>query len=491
MNSVRRSIFWSFVQRYLGLVISFLTILILSRLLTPEEIGIYSVGLAFVALAHVLRDFGVGDYIVQEKELTEARMKTAFGVSLVIGWTIGLLVILFSEPISWLYGEPGLRRVLQVLGLSFFVIPFSLPVLALLRRQMAFHIRARITVTAAVVHAVFAVTLAATGFSYMSLAWASLAGVITTALLASRHRPAGLGFWPSLAEWKHVSSFGGMATGTMLLTVLGERAPDFVLGRVLGFGAVGMYSRGESIVNLFREGALSAIGPVVMPAFSSRHRAGADIKPDYLKGIAYLTGIAWPFFGFVSLMAYPVIRILFGPQWDAAVPVAQILCLGAALAVPWEFGNHALMAVGQVRKEMNVQIITVPGQIAVLIILASHGIEMAALAAVFRYAMLSAVRTHYLKQQFNIGFFDIVRSTSKSLVLALGTCVAPAAVAMTQEIGPGNLWLPLLSALGGAGVLWLLAIFVLDHPLKDEVLMYANNARRFLARGNGQLGEPD
>ncbi|RMD63169.1 MAG: lipopolysaccharide biosynthesis protein, partial [Alphaproteobacteria bacterium] len=245
MSILRKSFAWSFAQRYFNLALSFITLPVLSRILTPEEVGVYSVGVAFVALAHVVRDFGVADYIIQERDLTRARIQTAFGVSLVIGWTIGVVLFALSVPISVLYEEPGLRDVMRVLGLNFFVIPFSLPVLALLRRNMAFDVRARVTMASSFAHAVASIGLAVAGFGYMSLAWASLIGVLTTAILAARHRPSGIGVWPKLVEWRRVASFGGIATVRVFLDVVGERAPDFVLGRMIGFSAVGLYSRGE------------------------------------------------------------------------------------------------------------------------------------------------------------------------------------------------------------------------------------------------------
>lgn len=490
MSTLRKSFFWSFAQRYFGVAISFITLPILSRLLTPEEIGIYSVGIAFVMLAHAVRNFGVADYLIQEKELTKARIRTAFSVALVIGWSIGSVLILLSTPISWLYGEPGLRDVLRVLGLNFFVIPFSLPVLALLRREMAFRTRARIAVASSLTHAFSSVSLVVAGFGYMGMAWASLIGVMTTAVLVLRYRPQGVGFRPSFSEWRRVASFGGMATGTVLLNVLGERAPDFVLGRVIGFSAVGMYSRGEGLVNLFREGALNAIQPVVLPALSAQHRAGGDIRSSYLRGVSYLTGIAWPFFGFVGLMAYPVIRIVFGPQWDAAVPVAQVLCFAAALGMPLEFANNVLIAVGQIRKEMYAQAITAPVQIIALVALSFYSLEMAALAAVVRFALLSAVRTRFLKQHTGIGFVEIVRATRKSLGLMVFTCAVPAGVVLTMDINPENLWLPFFVAASGAGLGWLGGLFLLEHPITDEIALHAGAFRQVLARVTGRAGPP-
>ena len=62
MASIRKSLALSFAAKYTDLAISIVTVMIIARLLTPAEIGVYSVGMAVAALAHVVRDFGVGNY---------------------------------------------------------------------------------------------------------------------------------------------------------------------------------------------------------------------------------------------------------------------------------------------------------------------------------------------------------------------------------------------------------------------------------------------
>src|SRR3546814_3774220 len=67
--------------------------------------------------------------------------------------------------------------------------------------------------------------------------------------------------------------------------------------------------------------------PVLLPAFAAKLRQGHALKDSYLRGVAYLTAVGWPFSVVLALLAHPILRVLFGPQWDAAVPLVQILCL--------------------------------------------------------------------------------------------------------------------------------------------------------------------
>ena len=88
MPSIRKALALSFASKYSSLAIHTAAVMVLARLLTPAEIGVYSVGAAVVALAHVVRDFGVGNYRIQEKELTAERISAALDVVVLIAWAI-------------------------------------------------------------------------------------------------------------------------------------------------------------------------------------------------------------------------------------------------------------------------------------------------------------------------------------------------------------------------------------------------------------------
>src|SRR6202044_1374224 len=78
---VRRSLVLSFTERYASILINLLATAILARLLTPRDYGVYTVAVVVVGIASTLRDFGVISFLIQEKNLTESQVRTAYGVS--------------------------------------------------------------------------------------------------------------------------------------------------------------------------------------------------------------------------------------------------------------------------------------------------------------------------------------------------------------------------------------------------------------------------
>ncbi|MFQ5784613.1 MAG: lipopolysaccharide biosynthesis protein [Alphaproteobacteria bacterium] len=475
--SVRRSLAFSLVENYGRLLLNFAPAVILARLLTPAEIGIFSLSVAFIGLAHMLREFGVMNFLVQEKDLTEDKMRTAFTVAFLTGAAVGVAILLARGPMARFYDETGVERVLGVLALNFFVIPFGMPVLGLLQREMRFDLLLRINMTGALVQVAVTLTLAFMGFSYMSMAWGSLAGAVATALAATVARPAIANPRPSLKAWRTVFAFGGKSSLASLVNQLGVGAPEFVAGRLLGFAAVGLYSRAMSLFEMFRQTVLDAVWSVALPAFAASNRTSEGLAPTYLLATSHISVIAWPFFGFVGFMAFPVIRILFGDQWDAAVPAARIVSFAIMLVTPYLLSSHAIIAMGEVGKLLRIELASQVTFVVFVAIGALYSLEAMVAAHIVAALVRDYFSQRYLHDLIGVTFRQVIAATGKSLAVLGATVFVPAVVAATVEISPTNLWPPFLIAASGAAAGWLIAVFALDHPVRGEILRVWTRAR--------------
>lgn len=469
MSQVRKSLFFSFAEKYSGIIIQLLSTVALARLLTPEQIGVFSVAAVVISLAHMFRDFGIAQYIVQETELTQERLRCAFSFTLLWGWALGALLALFSEPIARFYDEPGVGNVLRILSLNFFLLPFGSVAMATLRRELDFAPIYKVKLTAALVHAVVTVSMAALGFGYLSMAWGGVAGVLVTVLLIVRYRPDQLSYVPSFVEWRRVFSFGSFASGSRVLREIGDGAPDLVMGRVLTMEAVGLFGRAMSLVRLFETGLLKAVMPIVLPHLAAQKRAQRSVAMAYVRTVTLVTGISWPFYGFLAIMAYPVIRVLFGDQWDAAVPVAQVLCIYGAIASTYYFADQMLIAMGAVRKTLVANAILQPTVFILCLVFAHQGIVMVASALVVSGTVGLVVYQVLLNRITEASLSDMMPIVLKGATVSGFTLIGPAIVkVMAGEFSDGVV-MPLVLAVVTASLGWLVGIKLARHPILDEL----------------------
>jgi O-antigen/teichoic acid export membrane protein len=129
---------YSVSSRYLGLGLQSLTVIILARLLTPEEIGIYTVAMMFIGAAQLFRGFGIADYLIKEKTLDSNSVSAAFSLALalVMGWGLAITMYFLSTAVAEYYGEPGVKDVMRILSVNFILIPFGTIYLAIYRRHL-------------------------------------------------------------------------------------------------------------------------------------------------------------------------------------------------------------------------------------------------------------------------------------------------------------------------------------------------------------------
>ena len=73
--SIRKSLVYSYLDRYASLVVSIVSSMVIARVLTPEDIGVFSVTMVLISFVATVRDLGAGQYLIQEKELTTDRIR--------------------------------------------------------------------------------------------------------------------------------------------------------------------------------------------------------------------------------------------------------------------------------------------------------------------------------------------------------------------------------------------------------------------------------
>lgn len=470
MISVRRGLAYSGLFTVLKTVASFTAIMILARLLTPEEIGVFSVGMALIMLIQMMRSFGVGDYLVQEKDLTHERLRSAFGAVFLASWSLGVLLVACSGLIADFYDQPALRDVILILTISFFLLPFGSPAFMLLQRDMRFDLILRIRSGAMLIGPVVSVVLAYMGFSFYSMAWGQAAEQAAVVALTAVFAPKGFWVKPGLSEWRRVFSFGTKAMISQILDTVSFYMTDLILGRMLGFGPVGLYSRAMSLINLFQQRFMEAVNGVVLPAFARADRAREDLVPPFARAVSCLTGVAWPFYACTGLLAFPVVRVLFGDQWDASVPLVRVLCVGGAIFSVWAISRRVLTATGNIDQKLKATLMIQPAFIAAVIVGASYGLMAVTWAYVGMTVLGLVVHYTFLRRHVLHSLRPVVVAVARSIGPTIGSLIGPAAVVWAWGLEPADPVLALAVAVPTSAVGWLLGLMAARHPLMEEMV---------------------
>ena len=469
MSSVRKSLAFSALDSYVGLVLSIASTAIIARILTPEQTGVFAVAAVFASLASTFRDFGVAEYLIQEKQLDDHAIRAALTVNIAISWLMAVLLFSLAPLVAGFYRSPGVADVMRVQSASFLLIPFGAVTMAWFRREMNMKPIFIAGLLANSASFVVAIVLALRGFGYMSLAWSSLVGVVVTVGVSVWMRPPAMPRWPGLQGVGRVLHFGKFASGVYIFGQLGKSAPELIVGRIQGMAAVGMLSRGGGLVEIFNRLVLRAVMPVCLPFFAKAVRETGTPRNGLLAAIAYITGLGWPFLLCIAVAAFAAVRLVYGPQWMAAVPLAQVLCLVAAIELVFFASKEALLSIGNARDSNTLQMSMQAMRIVSLLLAAPLGLQAACWGLVVA-AVGGASHAYWLLARHGmVALPELSAVLWRSAQVSLATALPLIVATLIWPLHEGNY---LVVALGAGSVClpcWLAALKWTGHPLWPEI----------------------
>ncbi|MBC7378235.1 MAG: lipopolysaccharide biosynthesis protein [Burkholderiaceae bacterium] len=476
MTGVRRALAFSFAERYLSLAINLASNMAIARLLTPAEIGVFSVSLAFIGIAQVLRDFGVASYLIQERDLTDRHVSTAFGVLLVLGVSVFLALFLAAPWIAAAYGEPAMTLTLRICSLNFLLLPFCTVSLALLRRAMAFKRLTLIGFVATAVGAAATVGMAYLDFGVTSLAVGSVLVNAVTGIGALWARQERRILMPGFSEWRKVLNFGAQSSAAGVVTSISMDINDLAVGKLMGFEPVALLSRAQGLMNMFHRDLMAAVRNVAFPAYARAAREQQAMEPLYVTSVTHVTVVAWPFYGFVSLYALDILRLMFGAQWDAAAPLVPVFCLAGAAAATISLIANLILALGRIDLVTKVELFFQPLRAALVVVAAlTFKTTMACALALVLAFFLHVPLMYYVKGRCLPNDYRLLwRGLGQSLGVTLLALALPAlmAVASARLEGVVPRWAFFAPATVMCVAAWLAALVWLRHPLaQDEVFL--------------------
>jgi O-antigen/teichoic acid export membrane protein/glycosyltransferase involved in cell wall biosynthesis/polysaccharide pyruvyl transferase WcaK-like protein len=468
LNSIRSKIGLQFIVSNGSIAAHFALTVVLARLMSPSEVGIFSIAAVFVGFTHVFRDFGVVSFIKRQKVLTPQTQRAAMGVLLTSSWAIAFLLYLLSGVLANFFQQPGIREIMPVLALGFVFIPFGAIPLAVLSRDFQVQRTATVTAVATVTYITTCITLASLKFSYMSMAWANLASIVVCGILATVLMPRHLLLLPSFKGWKNVVQFGAGAILTSSIKALDTALPDIILGKLSGPHLVGIYSRANSTVNILNTVTTPTIDYFALPYLAKVHHAGEKLSTKLVPTIALLTGIVWPALAFTTVIASDLITFLYGTVWSESAPVVPWLCLVVGVQVTFATFQPALTAMGRPYLSA-LPLLAVVGT-KVLLALSLYDGSLVSFARAVALAECLGIPAYLILGRWRLamGATEWLHSLNKSAATALA--VLGSALLFYHLVGDlGSPFSRLCAVTVLFMVVWLLLLRLFHHPLWPEI----------------------
>ena len=342
---------WSAFTGIGEILLSLGILAVLARLLAPRDFGVIAIALVFIRVIDTVGNLGIGSAIIQRTGLTQRHIVTGFTLSATLGVLFTAAVWLAAPATAGLFAEPEVPAILGALSAIFAITGFGVISEHLLRRQLHFRqlMIARI-LSQAVGSGLVAIAMAILGYGVWSLAGGLVAyhAVFTAMVVAYRPPPLrpGLG----RRETFELLRFGTGFSFCSLLGAVAMQGSRFVIGSGLGAAPLGYYTQAFRVANTPTRFGL-VLQRVLFPAMAERQQQTARLGTVYLHGIEMMSLLAVPTSILTAICAPEIVAVLLGGQWDAAVPILQILAAGIVFHVCNRINMPAIRALGAVYRE--------------------------------------------------------------------------------------------------------------------------------------------
>ncbi|EMF47510.1 hypothetical protein B481_1103 [Planococcus halocryophilus Or1] len=335
-------------------VLQIAQLLILGRVLGPEIFGLIAMVQIVIQFSQLFLEMGITDAIIQKEKISKIELSSLYWFSIFVGFVLFLILFILAPVIALMFNEPSLTGMIQVVGISFIILPFGLQFQTLATKKLEFSQITKNEILATTIGVLLTVYLAA--FTALG-AWSLVYGHIVMSLFRSvpwviagyqdaETRPQLVFSWKAI---KGFVSFGLYRLGSTSINYFTTKIDQMVVGVMLGPVALGYYSMAMNLIMQPVQKLNSMINRVAFPVFSKIQLDKRKLRKTYLLITTMLTSFNAPLLAGVIVLAPYAVPLLLGEDWERSILIIQILCLYGLFKALGNPSGSLFIAVGKVR----------------------------------------------------------------------------------------------------------------------------------------------
>jgi O-antigen/teichoic acid export membrane protein len=322
-----RSGFWSFVNRFSAQGLSLLKIIIVARLLLPEDFGLFGISLLILSILKVFTNTGFQESIIQNKNNVLEHLNTAWTTLIIRGAILYAILFLSAPIIAGFFNEPRAGLIIQVIGLTLVLEGFQNIAIVFLKKELEFHKRYILELGEMLPSFILTVSLAFILKSVWALVYGSLIGGVGILFLSYLVHPYRPKFEFKKDKAAEMFTFGKWILGSSILTFILTQGDDIFVGKILGATALGFYLMAYHISNLSATEITHTISNVIFPAYSKLQDNLSNLRFAYEKTLQLTVLLSFPIGGLIFSLSSDFTYLILGEKWISIIPAMQVLVI--------------------------------------------------------------------------------------------------------------------------------------------------------------------
>jgi O-antigen/teichoic acid export membrane protein len=348
-RSLIQGLQWTYISVVVQGFLKLIVLLMLTRMLSPRDFGLLGFALICTNFIERIGQVGIAPALVQIARPTADTIATARLLSVIVGCMCGVVVFLAAGAMASFFHEDELQVVLQVLALGCIVEGLAATPDALLQRELRFkEIMIADNLAYGVGMACVGVALAVSGWGVWALVAAHLTLKLVRFVSLSHFvpvMPPGRLSYRDGIDLLHTGF--GFSLGRVL-NFFSLQGDNFVVGRLLGVEALGMYNRAYQLMTLPAMYVGQAFERVMFPSMAQKQESHERLVREFLMTLEAITLVALPAGVVMFVLAQEIVTVGFGSHWSAVTPVVSILSFGVFFRTAYKCSDTVVRSVGAV-----------------------------------------------------------------------------------------------------------------------------------------------
>jgi O-antigen/teichoic acid export membrane protein len=469
-GKTRRSLGWTVGRALSDQLFSLIIFVILARLLSKEDIGVFAMAYVFAELGRIIATGGLVQIIARAKHIDNRQTDTIFWSNMAIALVFTGLLWLTAPLIGQLLDQPKLVYPLQILSFALPLNALGACHLALRLREFGHKTVALRSILSGIIGGGAAIAAAFSGFGIWSLIiQRCVTEAVGTVLAWTSYRwiPGRAFSW---TQAKDNLRFGGNLTIAQLVFLMLVRVQDLLIGNALGAAAVGIYRVAWRSTEIFATAAIQPFSAVGLQTYSRLQSNPAALRQAYISMLGLCSALSFPALVGFGVLSTNLVPLVFGDKWYDAGVLGQVF---AFMAIPYTlnyFASPVLTAMGNAHRQRTLAIIQLLLTVTLTVLALPYGLMAVAIAYVIRAYLTMPIQIHFLKEASGIdarATFDAIKapfvgSTSMGLLLW----------GVLHYLGDtrGLHWAALTGAIGASAAFYLGLLFTISKTHRQLVM---------------------
>ena len=415
--------------------IAFASLLVLARLLSPDDFGTIALATAIVGVAAALFDVPVTQALISIKEPTRSDFDTAWTISLIRATLVATCLCIIAFPLSEFFDTPHIAPVVIVLSAQQILFALRNPYFERFARVLDYSKDAWVEIGSKLTQVAASVAIAFIWKSY----WAFVAGMLISAAfgmiatyIVSQERPKF-----SLRSTRHLLSFSVWLAFGALVNKLGDQSSNFIAANAFGRAVLGQIAVGT---RLSTEVSQFMLVPIVRSLYSAFSRMASEterLKRAFLKAQATVFAVVMPIGVGIGLVAEYMLPLLLGDGWTKSILVVQFLAPTVGLMVVTSPTRAIGMALNRTRLLFYRDLLTLIGDLICLFVGTYYFGFVGFLTAICLGCFIQvAINLHVLRELIGVTIGAQLMNIGRSLVSAATMCAT--VVTLQTILPPGS-----------------------------------------------------